>query len=79
MHAFLYQRAYYFHIKEQDEAKPIVDDDVPESESPTGALEGTVPEMSQYHNSQSLGGKLSGADQSEPDQSSPRRVTWARD
>ncbi|XP_065840857.1 ubiquitin carboxyl-terminal hydrolase 9X-like [Oscarella lobularis] len=58
---------------EQDEAKPIVDDDVPESESPTGALEGTVPEMSQYHNSQSLGGKLSGADHVEF--SRPTRTT----
>ncbi|XP_065841242.1 ubiquitin carboxyl-terminal hydrolase 9X-like isoform X2 [Oscarella lobularis] len=64
---------------EQDEAEPMVDDDVPESESPTGALDGTVPEMSQYHNSQSYGGTSSGADQSEPDQSSPERVTWARD
>ena len=54
----------------------MVDDDVSESESLTGALEGTVPEiMSQYH----LGGTSSGADQSEPDQSSPERVTWARD
>ncbi|XP_065840669.1 ubiquitin carboxyl-terminal hydrolase 9X-like isoform X2 [Oscarella lobularis] len=61
---------------EEDEAEPMVDDDVSESESLTGALEGTVPEiMSQYH----LGGTSSGADQSEPDQSSPERVTWARD
>ena len=75
MHAFLYPRAFYFHIKEQDEAEPMVDDDVPESESPTRVLEGTAPEISQYHNSQSYGGTSSGADQSEPVQSSPGRDT----
>ena len=81
MHAFLYQRAFCFQIKkEQDEAiGEADDDDVPKSESPTGALEGTVPEVSQYQNSQSHGGTSSGADQSELDLSSPERVTsWAR-